>query len=79
MTSPPLPVYQAAKLASFEIVKAVHLEPALWTADSLLTPTFKLKRADAKRAYQAAIDRMYEATGDAVAGKSGLKQGSAMS
>ena len=46
---------QASKLASFEIVKAVHLDPVAWTDKTLLTPTFKLKRVDAKRAYQVRL------------------------
>ena len=39
-----------------------------------MTPTFKLKRADAKRHYQEQIDAMYSVL-DPVAGKAGLKQG----
>ena len=48
-----------AKLHGFEIVKNVFLEPQLWTAENLLTPTFKLKRKDAERKYKTQIDRMY--------------------
>lgn len=65
---------KAAKLQSFEIPKAVHLDPEPWTPETILTPTFKLKRADAKRKYQAQIDAMYAAV-DAVAGKTDVRQG----
>jgi len=58
----------------FEIPKAVHLSAVVWTPENVLTPTFKLKRADAKRMYQAQIDAMY-AVLDPVAGKAGLRQG----
>ncbi len=41
-------------------VQAVHLHPELFTVENgLLTPTFKLKRPQAKQAFQAAIDAMY--------------------
>lgn len=41
-------------------VSAIHLHPDLFTVDNdLLTPTFKLKRPQAKAAFQAAIDAMY--------------------
>ena len=48
--------------------KGVHLEPATWTSDDLLTPSYKLKRADAKKKYQGVIDAQYVALGDTVAG-----------
>lgn len=49
-----------AKLRGFEQLQALHLSPELWTVDNgLLTPTFKLKRPQAKAHFQAAIDAMY--------------------
>jgi long-chain acyl-CoA synthetase len=64
-----------AKLQGFEQVKEFVLDPTPWTPDDLLTPSFKLKRADAKKKYQKQIDVMYEKV-DPIAGKTGLKQGS---
>jgi len=50
------------KLAGFEIVKAVHLEPKPWEPGTeILTPTFKLQRKKAQEHYQAEIDSMYAA------------------
>eukprot|EP00931_Biecheleriopsis_adriatica_P038483 TRINITY_DN22034_c0_g1_i1.p1 TRINITY_DN22034_c0_g1~~TRINITY_DN22034_c0_g1_i1.p1 ORF type:complete len:680 (+),score=143.70 TRINITY_DN22034_c0_g1_i1:55-2094(+) len=49
-----------AKLAGFEVVKAVWLEPVPWEpGGEVLTPTFKLQRNKAKEKYQAQIDDMY--------------------
>jgi long-chain acyl-CoA synthetase len=39
----------AAGLQSFERVKGWHFDSAPWTPDDLLTPSFKLKRLDAKK------------------------------
>lgn len=49
------------KLQGFEIVKAVHLEPAVWEPGSeLLTATFKLQRAKAQQKYEAKIAELYK-------------------
>lgn len=51
---------KSAKLAGFEMVKKIHLEPEQWTVDNgMLTPTFKAKRVDLKKRYQKEIDAMY--------------------
>lgn len=45
----------------FEIARAVKLAPEPFgIAEGLMTPTFKLKRAQLQRQYQAAIDKMYK-------------------
>lgn len=54
-------VGKADKLKGFEIVKAVLLEPSMWMPGVELTPTFKLKRADLQKKYQARIDDAYRA------------------
>lgn len=52
---------KAAQLRGFEHVSALTLVPEPFTVENeLLTPTFKLKRPQAKAAYGALIDTMYE-------------------
>ena len=62
---------QAAKLKSFELPKAVHLEGELndlnqgFNIDNdCLTPTFKLKRPQLLKRYKEAIDEMYRSLGE---------------
>ena len=51
---------RSAKLRGFEQVAAVALSHELFSVENgLLTPTFKLKRPQAKAAFQAQIDAMY--------------------
>ena len=53
---------KAGKLKGFETVRAVFLEPELFSVENeLLTPTFKLKRPQLQKKYQAEIDAMYAA------------------
>eukprot|EP00475_Leptophrys_vorax_P031733 TRINITY_DN4823_c0_g1_i4.p1 TRINITY_DN4823_c0_g1~~TRINITY_DN4823_c0_g1_i4.p1 ORF type:complete len:225 (+),score=35.21 TRINITY_DN4823_c0_g1_i4:200-874(+) len=50
------------KLKGFEMVKAVHLDPLPFDqARDLLTPTFKKKRPQLLKCYQAEVDAMYAA------------------
>ena len=54
-------VGKEAGLKGFEQVKAVHLHPTLFSVENgLFTPTFKLKRPQARVAFQGDIDRMYK-------------------
>ncbi|KAI8848064.1 hypothetical protein BC829DRAFT_427760 [Chytridium lagenaria] len=47
-------------LKGFENIKALHLDSNLMSVENnLLTPTFKLKRFEAKKLYQAEINAMY--------------------
>jgi len=52
----------AAKLRGFEHVKGIHLSHELFSVENgILTPTFKLKRNEAKKKFQAEINEMYAA------------------
>lgn len=49
-----------AQLRGFEFAKDIYVSSQPFTIDNdLLTPTFKLKRAQAKRFYQTQIDELY--------------------
>ncbi|KAG6611788.1 putative long-chain-fatty-acid-CoA ligase [Phytophthora cinnamomi] len=56
-----------ATLAGFERVREIYLHHELFTVDNeLLTPTFKLRRADAQKRFKTEIAHMYELTGDSI-------------
>ena len=64
---------KAAKLKTFEIPKAVHLEgvtnelgQGFSVENDLLTPTFKVKRPQLLQKYQEAINKMYAELGEKV-------------
>lgn len=47
-------------LLSYEQVKKIHITSDPFTVDNgILTPTFKLKRFDAKNYYKDIIERLY--------------------
>jgi long-chain acyl-CoA synthetase len=51
---------KANDLKGFECLKSVYLDMTPFSVDNgLLTPTFKLKRHDAKKYYKTQIDQMY--------------------
>jgi long-chain acyl-CoA synthetase len=51
---------RAAGLKGFEQVAAIHLHPQAFAVDNgLLTPTFKLKRPQARKAFAEQIEAMY--------------------
>jgi long-chain acyl-CoA synthetase len=63
-------VCKKSLLNGFETVRAIHLHPEPFTVENdLLTPTFKLKRNDAKKFFIKQIDALYDKSGDLVAGK----------
>ena len=48
-------------LSSLEKIKKIHIYGAPFTIENnLLTPTFKIKRNEAKKMFQAEIEAMYE-------------------
>ena len=47
------------KLLSFELIKKMKLEPVSFALQDLMTPSFKLKRHEAKKVYKEYIDLMY--------------------
>ncbi|KNC99740.1 uncharacterized protein SPPG_05120 [Spizellomyces punctatus DAOM BR117] len=55
-------VRRSGELKGFEIVKDVVLEPKDFPSLGFLTPTFKLKRHDAKLHYKAKVAAMYDGT-----------------
>jgi len=60
---------KAAKLQGFEMVKKIAMEAEVWSVENnMLTPTFKLKRNEAKKKYAAQFEAMY-ASGPAPSSK----------
>jgi len=47
------------KLFSFELAKKITLDPIPFANRDLITPSFKLKRYEAKKIYKDEIDRLY--------------------
>jgi long-chain acyl-CoA synthetase len=55
-------VAKANGLQGFEIPKTIHLDSELFSVENgLLTPTFKLKRHQAREKYEKEIEAMYAA------------------
>ena len=67
-------VGRAGRLQGFELVRDALLEPVAWTPEDLLTPSFKLRRAEARKRYAAELSSMYDRL-ERVAGVAGLRQG----
>ncbi|KAI9221857.1 hypothetical protein BC828DRAFT_379924 [Blastocladiella britannica] len=56
---------KAAGLKGFENVRAAHWEPEAWTVENnQLTPTFKLKRQDARAKYEPVFEALYKSIGE---------------
>jgi long-chain acyl-CoA synthetase len=54
-------IAEERKLQGFERIKAIHLATEPFTVENeLLTPTLKLKRADAAKAFRKEIDSLYQ-------------------
>lgn len=54
-------IAEKRKLQGFEKIKAIYLDTEPFTVENdLLTPTLKLKRAEAARAFRKEIDGLYE-------------------
>ena len=54
-------IAERKKLQGFEKIKAIHLATEPFTVENdLLTPTMKLKRADAAKAFRKEIDELYK-------------------
>lgn len=56
---------RSSDLKGFEIVRAIKLDSEMFSVDNdLLTPTFKLKRHEAKKKYKDDIAKLYAELGD---------------
>jgi long-chain acyl-CoA synthetase len=52
---------RGANLKGFELAKAIHLTHEPFSVDNdLLTPTFKIKRHEAKKYFKATLNKLYE-------------------
>jgi long-chain acyl-CoA synthetase len=58
-------VGKADDVRGFERIHAIHMSPTLFTIEEdLLTPTFKLKRPQAKNKFNDIINQLYDVIGD---------------
>ncbi|KAI8900615.1 hypothetical protein BC833DRAFT_513482, partial [Globomyces pollinis-pini] len=56
---------KADKVRGFEFLKAIHLEPEMFSTESgLLTPTMKMKRPEAVSKYRSILDGLYKELDD---------------